>query len=144
MNTIVKTHVGAYAVIIKNNKIALIKKARGGYKGKYDLPGGGIEHTETPIEALHRECREEIGAKVVNAELLDVTSTNIIWQMEEDLIEDLHHVGALYKVELEEENLKTDADGLDSLGAEWREIESLTEETTSPFVWYALKKLGYK
>ena len=61
METIVKTHVGAYGIVIRENKIALIKKARGGYKGKYDLPGGGIEHDETPIMALQRELMEEIG-----------------------------------------------------------------------------------
>lgn len=46
METIVKTHVGAYGIMIKDNKMALVRKARGGYKGKLDLPGGVIEHTE--------------------------------------------------------------------------------------------------
>ena len=39
-----KNHIGAYGIIIRDEKIALIKKARGGYKGKLDLPGGGIDH----------------------------------------------------------------------------------------------------
>ncbi len=58
MKTVTKTHVGAYGVIIKDDKIALIKKSRGGYKGKLDLPGGGIEHDETPMDALKRELVE--------------------------------------------------------------------------------------
>ena len=144
MKEVVKTHVGSYAVVIKENKIALIKKARGGYKGKYDLPGGGIEHDETPLEGLYRECQEEIGREVKQANLLDTTSVTFKWQMTEDTIEDLHHIGILYQVELDNENLKEDADGLDSLGAEWKDIETLTEDITSPFAWYALKKLGYK
>lgn len=41
-----KTHIGAYGIIIRNDKIALVRKARGGYKGKLDLPGGGIEFAE--------------------------------------------------------------------------------------------------
>ena len=57
MKTEVATHIGAYGVILKDNKIALIRKARGGYKGKLDLPGGGIEHTETPEQALVRELQ---------------------------------------------------------------------------------------
>ena len=32
----VATHIGAYGIILKDNKIALIRKARGGYKGKLD------------------------------------------------------------------------------------------------------------
>lgn len=48
MKVEVNTHVGSYSIIIRNENIALIKKARGGYTGKLDLPGGGIEHEETP------------------------------------------------------------------------------------------------
>lgn len=144
METIVKTHIGAYAVIIKDNELALIKKARGGYKGKYDLPGGGIEHTESSIEALHRECMEEIQGTVLKEELIDVASVNIKWLMEENLTEDLHHLGVLYKVEIKEENLKIDPDGLDSDGAVWLNIDMLNEDMVSPFTWHALKKLNYK
>jgi len=144
VETIVKTHVGAYGIIIKENKIALIKKARGGYKGKYDLPGGGIEHDETPMEALKRELMEEIAGTVTEAELLDAISVTFKWQMEEDVIEDLHHIGLLYTVAIKEKDLKVEADGLDSNGAVWMEIDSLEEDKVSPFVWYALKKLMYK
>ena len=144
MNTIVQKRIGCYAIIIEDDKIALVKKAGGGYKGKYDLPGGGMDHAETPIETLKRECMEEIGVEVESQELFDATATNIKWQMTEDTIEDLHHIGILFKVKLKSHTLKEDADGLDSLGAEWKEIDLLTEEVTSPFTWYALKKLGYK
>ncbi len=134
-----KTHVGAYAIIIVNNKIALIKKARGGYKGKYDLPGGGIEHTETPIEALKREVIEEIGVNVLNANLFDVTAANIKWQMTENVIEDLHHIGILSETKIDSNNLKIEADGLDSNGAVWLDINDLSEDMLSPFAWYAIK-----
>ena len=144
MKTIVKTHVGAYGILVRDGKIALVKKARGGYKGKYDLPGGGIEHTETPIEALHREMKEEVSGTVIKEELLDVTSTNIKWLMKENVTEDLHHIGILYLVDIKEENLKMDDDGLDSDGAVWLPIKELKEEQLSPFAWYALKKLNYK
>ena len=41
-----KKRIGVYGVIIQNEKIALVRKAGGGYKGKLDLPGGGMEHKE--------------------------------------------------------------------------------------------------
>ena len=141
MKTVTKTHVGAYGIIIKDLKIALIKKARGGYKGKLDLPGGGIEHTETPIEALHREIKEEVNCTVVSEKLFDVVSTNITWQMEENLTEDLHHIGILYMVDVKESELKEDADGLDSNSAEWYEIKDLKQEMLSPFAWQAITKI---
>lgn len=43
-------HLGVYGLIIENKKIALVLKSRGAYTGKLDLPGGSIEHGETPIE----------------------------------------------------------------------------------------------
>lgn len=139
-----KTHIGSYGIIVKDNKIALIRKARGGYKGKLDLPGGGIEHTETPYETLNRELREEINGTVVNAKLLDVTSVNIKWKMDDDVYEDLHHIGVLYTVEIAEDVLKADSDGLDSEGADWYLIDELKEEELSPLTLYSLKLLGYK
>ncbi len=143
MDTIVKTHVGAYGVIIKDNKIILVKKARGGYKGKLDLPGGGMEHTELPEEALKREIMEEAGINIANYKLLDVVATNIKWEMEPNLWEDLHHLGILYTVDTNEYLLKNEADGLDSNGANWYNIAELNKKELSPFTILALEKLGY-
>lgn len=143
MDTIVKTHVGAYGVIIKDNKIILVKKARGGYKGKLDLPGGGMEHTELPEEALKREIMEEAGINITNYKLLDVVATNIKWEMEPNLWEDLHHIGILYTVDTNEYLLKNEADGLDSNGANWYNIAELNKKELSPFTILALEKLGY-
>ena len=143
METIVKTHVGAYGIMIKDNKIALVRKARGGYKGKLDLPGGGIEHTEQPFETLKREIREEAGIGITSYKLLDVVATNIKWKMEPDLWEDLHHIGILYTVETNESSLKSDADGLDSDGANWYNLNELNKTELSPFTIMALEKLGY-
>ena len=139
-----KTHIGTYGIIIENNKIVLIKKARGGYLGKLDLPGGGIEHKETLDEALKREIMEETGLEITNYSLFDITSTNIEWEMEHDKIEDLHHIGILYNVNAKLQKLKTTKDGLDSNGADWYIINNLKKEDLTPFAIYSLEKLGYK
>ncbi len=144
MKTVVNKHIGCYGIITKEDKIVLIKKARGGYKGKLDLPGGGIEHTELPIETLKREIMEEVGVDIKKVKLFDVTATNIKWQVCNDLKEDLHHIGILYLVEINNDKLKEDADGLDSEGANWYEINSLRKKNLSPFTIYALEKLNYK
>ena len=143
MDTIVKTHVGAYGVIVKDDKITLVKKARGGYKGKLDLPGGGIEHTELPEEALKREIMEEAGINITNYKLLDVVATNIKWEMEPNLWEDLHHIGILYTVDTNEHLLKNEAYRLDSNWAYWYNIAELNKKELSPFTILALEKLGY-
>lgn len=136
-------HVGSYGFIISNNRIVLIKKARGGYKGLLDIPGGGLEHNENPLEALFREINEETGLLVTEHKLIDVVSKTFSWQMEKDVIEDLHHIGILYEIKTTG-NLKLEPDGIDSNGANWYEIRDLNKEILTPFVIDGLEKLGYK
>lgn len=59
------------AVIEKDGKI-LIGKRKGGVdvEGKWEFPGGKIEHGETPEECLSRELFEEFGIETEVAELL--------------------------------------------------------------------------
>ncbi len=143
MKKVLGKHIGAYGIIINDNKIALIKKSRGGYTGKLDLPGGGIEHLESPVEALFREIMEEAGLKVIKYQLLDVFTNNIIWQMTKDTFEDLHHFGVVYVVTCRGK-LKKEPDGIDSNGANWYSIDKLHKEELTPFVIMGLEKLGYK
>lgn len=51
-------------------KIALLHVANHGY---YKLPGGGIDEGEAIVDALHRECLEEIGCAIG-----DITELGII------------------------------------------------------------------
>lgn len=142
MENIVKhERIGCYGIIIKDNKICLIKKANGGYKGKLDLPGGGIEHTEDPVDTLKRELMEEAGVKVVEYKLFQVTKTNIIWEYKKDHFEDLHHIGILYTVKIESDKLKKEPDGLDSNGASWYDISLLNKKDLSPFAMYAIENI---
>ena len=143
MKEVYNKHIGAYGVLIRNEKMALILKSRGGYKGKLDLPGGGIEHSETPIEALCREVMEEAGLKVLSYQLLDVVTNNITWNMTKDTIENLHHFGILYIVKACGK-LKTVPDGIDSNGCKWYKISELHKDQVTPFVSYSLERLGYK
>ncbi len=140
---IIKERIGAYAVIIKDNKIALVMKKNGGYKGKYDLPGGGNEHNETLTDTLKREVMEEIGCKVTNYELLNCYTFNLKWEMDDGYKEDLHHIGIIYKVELENYELSS-IDELDTAYSKWIDIDSITEDMVTPFTWYSLKEINLK
>ena len=135
------THIGAYGIITNNNQIVLIKKARGGYTGLLDLPGGGIEHNESPTETLIREIMEEVGGIVTYNKLIDVTSNNIVWQIKNDYFEDLHHLGILYLVNIANNNIKEEPDGIDSLGANWYDIDLLDVNLLTPFAKYAVDYL---
>jgi len=137
-------HIGCYGVMIKNEKIALIKKSRGAYTGKLDLPGGSFEHGETPEECVTREILEETGLVVTDLELIAASAVNLQWNCEEENdIEDLHHIGIFYKIQWKDDEIKKDADGLDSLGANWFDIKTLDIENISPLTKFILNKLGY-
>jgi 8-oxo-dGTP diphosphatase len=62
------------AVIIKDNKILLIKRVKP--EDKYwAAPGGGVDPGESDKQALIRECQEELGVNVEVCELfLDIIS----------------------------------------------------------------------
>lgn len=143
MNMKETRHLGVYGLIIRSGKIALILKSRGAYTGKLDLPGGSFEHGERPEETLKREIKEELNADVKKAKLFDAESVVVNWLHHEEE-ENMHHIGIFYKVELKNAKLKADADGLDSLGAKWYDIDKLVEEDVAPLVWIELKKLKLK
>lgn len=48
----------------KNNKILLIKNARGIHAGKWVLPGGKVDLKEKAEKAITREIKEELGINV--------------------------------------------------------------------------------
>lgn len=133
-------HVGVYALAIKDGSVLLIKKARGPYIDKWDLPGGGLEFGEKPLDGLSREITEETGLKVQEAELLDVLSHTTIYKTAAGEEKEMYHLGIIYKVVLDlSKNLKTDADGQDSAGASWLKISELNDNDLSPFADQSIK-----
>ena len=54
-------YLGIYGVCLKDNRVLCIKKTRGPYKNRYDLPGGSEKLKEGFTETLLREYLEETG-----------------------------------------------------------------------------------
>ena len=50
---------GALCIVIRNNKILMVKHKRPGQHEYFTLPGGGINNGETPEQAAIRELQEE-------------------------------------------------------------------------------------
>ena len=57
------------AVIFRDGKMLLVRRARSPAKGFYSLPGGRVEFGETLHAALHREVGEETALKIEIVEL---------------------------------------------------------------------------
>ncbi|WP_262694943.1 NUDIX hydrolase [Kordiimonas aquimaris] len=64
--------VGVGAVVMKENKVLLIKRGKSPRKGEWSLPGGAIELGETVTAAMSREIREETGLSVTFSEIIDI------------------------------------------------------------------------
>jgi len=66
-------HVVVDALVLKDNKILLIKRTKKLLEGgKWGLLGGFVERDETLKEAVAREVMEESGYKIKNIELLTI------------------------------------------------------------------------
>lgn len=139
---------GAYGLVINDNKILLIKKSGGPYDGKLDLPGGTIEFCEKPEDALKRELLEEVGIEVSEYELFDANSVAFEWQFKEDVLVKVHHTGIFYKVLNYKNDIKKEVEidevNDDSLGAEFYEIDSLSKDNLSAMALLELNRLGYE
>ena len=57
-------YLGIYGVCLKDNRVLSIKKTKGPYKNRYDLPGGSQKTNEGFTETFVREFLEETGYKV--------------------------------------------------------------------------------
>ncbi len=68
-------------IVIKEDKILLIKRERGDFPGLWAIPGGKVEECEHLNEAIEREMFEEIGIKMQFKELLGF-STEIMHDKE--------------------------------------------------------------
>jgi len=122
-----KMHLGIYGLYIKNDEVLVIKKARGPYKGKFDLPGGKIEPGESFEQALRREMLEETGAEILSFSFLQNAESIFEYTDEEKGERLFHHIGIYYLVDLNIKSLKLDPDGHDSNGSVFKPLSSDSE-----------------
>lgn len=141
--TEVRSHFGVYAFIFKDatkQELLVIKKARGPYTGRYDLPGGSLEPKELIEEGLVREIQEEVGCETESFKEIGSVSTLFKYTQEDKEVL-FRHIGVLFEVTIHG-TPKEDADGEDSNGCIWVPIQNILPEQVSPFVIEGLRKLN--
>lgn len=60
------------AIVIKDGRVFASQRGYGEWKGWWEFPGGKIEPSEKPQDALMREIREELATEIEVGDLLTV------------------------------------------------------------------------
>ncbi len=119
--------VGIGAVIIKDGKIALIKRGNEPSKGKWTIPGGLVELGETLESAVIRETKEETCLDVKNPRLLDVVD-NV--DMDEQGKIKYHYVIIDYLVEVISGDIEAASDAAELRLVRFGEVENYNLTTS--------------
>jgi 8-oxo-dGTP diphosphatase len=105
---------GAYALVRRGEDVLLTRiSERGFHTGSWTLPGGGVEHGESPRAAVLRELREECGMDGSVGELVAVHDDHFSGTAPSGRYEDFHAVALAFEVTVEDsaEPVLTELDG---------------------------------
>ena len=107
---------GVAARTIKNDKILLVKEAKGHFKNCWGLPKGGVDSGESPEDAVLRELSEETGLDGSIIGLSAVRST---------ISKDNPAVFLCYDVSVEASEIKNSSDEICEI--RWVKLEDLKD-----------------
>ena len=93
-----RQRVAAYALITRDDEVLLTRmSARTRIPGRWTLPGGGIDHGESPQQAVVREVHEETGLDCTVGEVLVVTDSHFEGTAPSGRTEDFHTVQIVFE-----------------------------------------------
>ena len=99
---------GAYAVVLRTRDdgepvLLLTRVSPVGYPaGWWALPGGGVDHGESPNDAVLRELHEETGLVARSSRLVEVHDVHTVAPGRGDRFEDYHGVHLVYAVTVDD------------------------------------------
>ena len=135
-------HIGVYGIYIKDNKLLCIRKERGPYKNRFDLPGGSQKEYESLTETLVREFQEETGYQIG-----DYSNCRAYDVFVEEINRTVHHIMVFYDVDvnLNEQGAvleKLEDELNDSSGLYWIDLKELKISNASPLILKLKQELG--
>jgi len=135
--------VAAYAVVVAEGRLLLTQLApRTGAAGRWNLPGGGIDPGESPVDAVVREVAEETGQVVDTVRLVDVMTQHWVGRSARGL-EDYHAVRLLHTARCAEPTRPVVHDvGGSTSDARWVPLDDLSSVEVVASVPVALRAVG--
>jgi ADP-ribose pyrophosphatase YjhB (NUDIX family) len=122
--------VAAYALVVREDRVLLTRiSERGFHSGSWTLPGGGVDHGESPRAALEREVREECGVSCTVGDLLDVHDLHVGGTAPSGRNEDFHAVHLIFEAEVgDEEPRVVEVDGTTD-AVEWVPLGEIVQDS---------------
>ena len=135
--------VAAYAVVVAEGKLLLTQLAdHTGAAGRWNLPGGGLDPGESPIDGVVREVAEETGQVVDEVRLVDVMTQHWVGRSPRGL-EDYHAVRLLHTARCERPTRPVVHDvGGSTSDARWVPLDALGSVAVVASVGAALRAAG--
>lgn len=137
---------GAYAVVFSSDRgddrLLLTRISPVGYpSGAWTLPGGGVDHGESPHAAVVRELYEETGLVARSVRLVDAHDVHVVDVGRDDRYEDYHGVHLLYAADVDADApLEViDVGGSTDL-AQWVRLDDVADLRVLPMVTYVLER----
>ncbi|HLT62870.1 MAG TPA: NUDIX hydrolase [Microlunatus sp.] len=106
----------AYAVCLADDRVLLAQTST----GDWTLPGGGVDQSEDPFDAVIREVGEETGCTAEVIRLLGVDS-RVIPAAESRAGVEHHNVGIFYRVRITGGELRPEPNG-DTIASVWTPV----------------------
>lgn len=96
-----RQRLAVYGLAVRDEHVLLTRiSTRGHHAGAWTLPGGGLDHGESPVVALAREVAEECGATAQVGALLGVHDVHFTGTAPNGRLEDFHGVHLLHDLTL--------------------------------------------
>ena len=135
-------HIGIYGICIKDNRLLCIRKEKGPYRNRFDLPGGSQKENEGLTETLVREFKEETGYQIKNYRNCRVYDIFV-----EETNRTVHHIMVFYDVNVNFEQQDAISEKLedelnDSSGIYWIDLEKLDISNVSPVILKLVQELS--
>jgi len=133
--------ISGYVLIEKGNKLLVVVPR---WNDLYELPGGGIEESESIKEGIIRECWEETGYKVkIENDLPCYFSEQNFYHRHQRVF--YHSLVVVYQGRLlsgeQDKTVINTADGDEISKVIWRKLSEFTADNTHWIIYPAIEKL---
>jgi ADP-ribose pyrophosphatase YjhB (NUDIX family) len=137
-----KQRLGVYGIYVDNKKLLVVKKTRGPYVNRFDLPGGSFDSNESIIQCLKRELKEEVGCIFSPKKMIGIFDYLIPWKIKD--YTHLHHLAIYYEIDLPNKLKQRSIVADDTAGYELIDINNLNELNSSPLIMEAVNYIKGK